>query len=506
MAVSIAEDRNSRGEIQSAGSPEEKLRAAERRLKGLINASAQVVWTTDANGIPTEDSPTWRAFTGQSREEWLGQNGWQAIHPDHREHARQLWVTATQTGLRFETTYLVKHASGEWRWMRARAIPLRFENGEIEGWIGLNDDISELKAAEKSLRESEILFRSVTETIPDLLWIADPQAQVFFWNQSWYSYTGRSVEDSLGIAAVDAIREDVREKVLKEWISSIQEGREFIADIPLRHHSGSYRWFSARARPIRNSEGRIFRWAGVMTDIDDLTSSIQRLREEREIRERFVAGLTHDLKNPLMTARMSIQMCARGMQMTSDQERRFDVFMRATLRMENMINDLLDANILQAGKEFSLSDLAPIDLKPLLHSVVNSFGHARNVVLALSPEDELRGQWSEKSLTRLIENLVANAIKYGDRERPISVSAKREPGFVLLIVHNWGNPIPSAEQRTLFDFLTRATTAHLTGQSGWGIGLTLVKGIAEAHGGEVSLESSSEHGTFFRVKLPVKPD
>jgi signal transduction histidine kinase len=104
----------------------------------------------------------------------------------------------------------------------------------------------------------------------------------------------------------------------------------------------------------------------------------------------------------------------------------------------------------------------------------------------------------------MIENLAQNAVKYGRSKTDISIEISVDPDLdrVSLSVHNVGNPIPPEERQHLFDRFHRAPSAIVGGQKGWGLGLLLVRGIADALGGKVSVESSPEKGTTFEVFLP----
>jgi signal transduction histidine kinase len=102
-------------------------------------------------------------------------------------------------------------------------------------------------------------------------------------------------------------------------------------------------------------------------------------------------------------------------------------------------------------------------------------------------------------MRRVIENLVTNALKYGAADQPITISLDKTPDGVRLTVHNEGNPIPSERQAELFTLFRRLEPMK---NEGWGLGLVLVKGIIEAHGGKVYIESSKERGTSFVLELP----
>ena len=126
--------------------------------------------------------------------------------------------------------------------------------------------------------------------------------------------------------------------------------------------------------------------------------------------------------------------------------------------------------------------------------------HGDRFVLQSSPE--ILGVWDCDAIKRMTENLASNAVKYGATYTPITITISETDEEVAFTVHNEGDPIPEAEQGALFKPYSRASSARLSGQKGWGLGLTLVQGMAEAHGGSVAMRSSRESGTSFAVTLP----
>lgn len=129
------------------------LRTTEEQLRALVDISAQIVWTTNAQGAIEEDSPSWRAFTGQSYAEWVS-NGWQKmVHPDDRPLVIAKWQEAVTTGAPFMSEHRMWHRRGEWRWTLARAVPLRNNDGTIRAWVGMNTDVTKRKQVETAWRE-----------------------------------------------------------------------------------------------------------------------------------------------------------------------------------------------------------------------------------------------------------------------------------------------------------------------------------------------------------------
>lgn len=134
------------------------LRQSEERFRALVDASAQIVWTVDSRGRVTEDSPSWREYTGRSYEQSRNWGWIHAVHPDDREHTIQCWREAVAHSQPMETEFRVRHHSNEWHWMQVRAVPLFDEQGAVRGWVGMNIDIEERKQAEA---ERKRLVRSL---------------------------------------------------------------------------------------------------------------------------------------------------------------------------------------------------------------------------------------------------------------------------------------------------------------------------------------------------------
>ena len=128
---------------------EEERRRSGEELQALVEASAQIVWTADAEGRIVEDSPSWRAFTGQTYDEWKGEGGFDVVHPDDRDGAHAAYGAAVEAGEPFEHDLRLWHApTGAWRWTHVRAAPLYDDAGAVRGWVGMNADVTEQRAAE----------------------------------------------------------------------------------------------------------------------------------------------------------------------------------------------------------------------------------------------------------------------------------------------------------------------------------------------------------------------
>jgi signal transduction histidine kinase len=214
-----------------------------------------------------------------------------------------------------------------------------------------------------------------------------------------------------------------------------------------------------------------------------------------------VATLTHDLRTPLTAIKISAQLIHRR---ASDNEALQKLATKITNgidRADEMIRDLLDASLIRAGQKLPI-EIAPCNLTEVVAETIAELGTVYGDRFILSANQSIDGSWSANGVRRIVENLCGNAIKYGASQSPVHVALTLRPGSVAIEVKNDGPAIPLEDQGSLFEPFRRSSSAKTGGQKGWGLGLTLVKGIADAHGGSVRVSSSVRDGTSFTVLLP----
>lgn len=221
-----------------------------------------------------------------------------------------------------------------------------------------------------------------------------------------------------------------------------------------------------------------------------------------QARHLFIGMLGHDLRDPLNAAMAAteLQLLASEAEAHRQQTERVR---RNLYRMADMIGSLLDFTRTRLGERLPL-DPKPTDLKETCREIVEAFERPDREI-RLECAGDLTGNWDEGRLKQLVSNLISNALEHGKRGAPVPVTARKENGEVLLSVHNEGPPIPPENHRTIFDPLAHGDVdaGNERSAGGIGLGLYIVKEIAEAHGGTVDLESTVEYGTTFTVRLPT---
>ena len=233
----------------------------------------------------------------------------------------------------------------------------------------------------------------------------------------------------------------------------------------------------------------------------DLKATNHQLRTEREVRERFVAVLAHDLLGPLAAAKMGMQLLHTHPELLSERPSVSAQIIHDLDRTDRMVRDLLDVHQIRAGHRLTLR-LLRTDLVALAHDVVQELTMIHGDRFSITANAHEWGFWSAREMRRAVWNLASNAIKYGGKETRVEIRVTSNAGIVELTVHNDGPVIPAEDRAILFEPFSRAISVSAAAQRGWGLGLTLVKGCIEAHGGTVAIESDSSNGTTFTLRFP----
>jgi PAS domain S-box-containing protein len=184
-------------------------------------------------------------------------------------------------GKSHEDEMRLRRADGEYRWFLVRTVPLRDQRGNIVKWYGTSTDIEDRRRAEDALRESEDRLRLVVDTIPALVWSALPDGSVDFVNERWLQYTGLSREDSLGWRWTATIHHEDIARTTDYWRTVLLSGEPAESEERLRGSDGKFRWFLCRYVPVRDDSGKIVKWYGTRTDIEDRKRAEDTLRRNQ---------------------------------------------------------------------------------------------------------------------------------------------------------------------------------------------------------------------------------
>ncbi|GHO62738.1 hypothetical protein KSC_016300 [Ktedonobacter sp. SOSP1-52] len=259
---------------------------AEAELRALIDAIPQFVWIMRPDGSAEYANPRWCDYTGMTSQQYQGDGWLQAIHPDDQQRVLAGWQRAVQAGRPYEAEQRLRNGTtGDYRWFLARGAPFKDAQGTILKYFGTTTDIDEQKQAEQKIKTSEENWRVLAETVPQMVWTTRPNGQHEYINQRWCDYMGVTVEhmQSDRWAPLSFIHPEDREGTRALWQQALDTGGMYEHEERFRNsQTGAYRWFLARAMPVRNDTGQIVKWFGTITDIDDQKRTEEALRQSQE--------------------------------------------------------------------------------------------------------------------------------------------------------------------------------------------------------------------------------
>lgn len=375
-----------------------------------------------------------------------------------------------------------------------------------------------------------LTFRELFNMMPQLGWTALPDGSIEFYNEGWYRYTGKSFEDMGGWKWSSVHDQAYVPEVTRRWEHSIATGTPFEMKFPLLRHDGQWRMFLTRVNPIQDADGKIVRWVGINTDIQDeldghsrlerlIQSRTQELVEARDeaiatsqAKTKFLSTVSHEVKTPLAGIIGILELIAT---IAPDEETRqmSEAAMSSAQSLLQILNDLLDNSRLDSGKvsiENRAFALEPVvrDITQLLTPTAEKAGIKISYKLSPDLPDTICGD--ELRLRQILSNLAVNAVKFtqeGEVEIAVSKGVAKNGDSdsldrIRFAVRDTGIGIDTETQKKLFAEYAQAdqSTSRLFG--GTGLGLSICKTLARLMDGTLGMESTIGQGSTFWVELP----
>ena len=388
------------------------------------------------------------------------------------------------------------------------------EDGKPYGVYDHAIDVTDKVRARETIQNQNLWLEEVLNRLPIGLIMAEPDtANYRFVNQAAQVMLGQAPKNArVELGPDKLIARDLNEKILSQDetpSARAAHGEELTNEVIILDKGTDRIFVSCNSNIIPAMPGQKRTVLVPFLDVTNLKAkeielerAVNELKHERDLRERFVATLSHDLRTPLTAAKMSVQLINRNAQTLPANRKLAQRIDDGIDRMDSMIRDLLDASRVRAGERLPL-EIAACELNQVVTDTLDELRTIHGDRFCLHEDAKIEGYWSKGEIRRIIENLASNAIKYGAVHRPVSIFISRKGEYAQIAVHNEGSPIAPEDQENLFVAFKRIEASSPAGLKGWGLGLSLVKGLTEAHGGNVTVESSDASGTCFCVNLPL---
>ncbi len=266
------------------------LKQSEQELRLIADAIPHMVWVIDPDGTISFINKQWADWTGLTLEE-INNGAWQKnFHPDDVEKVALTWQHSIENNKEYSGEYRIKDRDGNYFWFMGTTTPMRNGEGRIIKWIGTSTNIDEQKKIQNALKEREEQFRQLADSMPQIVWTAQPDGRLDYYNKKWYDFTGFEQGMDADAARSEILHPDDVEFCRQTWYNSVRTGKNYHIEYRFKNRKapGTYCWYLGRALPIYNSEGKIVKWYGTCTDIND-QKEIEALLKESEKRFRQMA-------------------------------------------------------------------------------------------------------------------------------------------------------------------------------------------------------------------------
>lgn len=473
-------------------------------LSAVVDSSDDAIISKNLDGVITSWNKSAQRLFGYTAEEAIGQTVASLLIPEDRQEEEPDILARLRRGERVDHFETVRRRKDDSLIDLSLTIsPVRNREGVIIGASKIARDITESKRIRAKLMESEARFRQLADAMPQIVWTARPDGFVDYFNERWCEFTGFG-RDAYGEANWERILhpEDLQ-RTRETWYAAVSSRERYnIEHRFFDRKENRWRWFMGRALPVPDAAGKVVKWFGTSTDIDDQKRVEDQLRRANQDLEQFAFSASHDLQEPLRSIKIYSELLMKRHAHKLDGEAlKFMSFLRnGATRMEILVRDLLTytqaTKFDEPPKVTDANEALKTALANLSGAIMETGAHVTNGPLPLLPVNGTH-------LQQLFQNLIGNAIKYRSPERSpaVHVEAERQKDHWVFSVADNGMGIDPDYKESIFGLFKRLHSSNE--YSGTGIGLAICRRIVDRYQGRIWVESEPGRGSTFRFTLPV---
>jgi PAS domain S-box-containing protein len=499
---------------------QEALRVREERFRTLADTAPVMIWMSGPDKLCTFFNKPWLNFTERSLEEELG-NGWtDGVHPEDFDRCLGTYHKRFDARESFELEYRLRRYDGQYRWILDRGIPRFSSRDTFLGYIGTCIDITDQKATETALRESEERLAGIVSSAMDAIITVDDNRNIILFNEAAERMFGCTAAETLG-QSIDRFipgrfRPEHAEQLRRSGESPGRGGTERLSTLTALRADGTEFPIEASISTVEVRGRKLY--TIIHRDITErkrAEAGREELAREQVAREtaeaasrskdEFVALVSHELRSPLTAILGYSRMLRSGLAGPGHADKAMAVIERSAKAQLQILEDLLDSARIITGK--LQIEPSPTDLIPVLDAAletVRADADAKNIMLidnfSRSPEQVLG---DATRLQQIVWNLLTNAVKFTGEYGRVELAMAHEGDAVRIQVIDNGKGISQEFMPFVFDRFRQADLSGTRRHGGLGLGLALVKHLVELHLGTITAASEGPGlGSTFTVTLP----
>jgi len=516
--------------VQQQAKTAAALLQTQSDYRNVVEDQTELICRFLPDGTLTFVNGAYCRYFNCTQEQLVGSQFWDFIPPESQKVTRDCLASiSVQNAVAIvEHEVLVPGGALRWQHWTNRGLFDRFN--QIIAFQSVGRDVTERKIAEEQhrqyemekevaavLKASEARFRQLADAMPQIVWTASADGSPEYFNQKGYALIGATEGPAGHQNWIDALHPEDRQPCLHRWYRCTATGQPFQMEFRIRQirEPAEYRWYLARALPVRNEAGKVLRWYGTCTDVHDhrmaeesLRISESRLREANRAKDHFLAALSHELRTPLTPVMLAAAAHIHDHGLSEELANDLHTIYVNTAMEVALIDDLLDLTRVGHGK----IDLKKerIDVHAMLQQTATTCADEsfQSKSLRISLELVATSHWVLADSTRLTQvfwNIIKNAVKFSNPGDIITIRTADGADKSLIIEFiDTGRGIEPADLPRIFDPFEQGNPQTTRTFGGLGLGLALSKSFVDLHGGRISATSPGRgHGATIRVELPA---
>jgi PAS domain S-box-containing protein len=521
------------------------VQQSQKQFGVLADMIPNLAFMNNPDGSAIWFNRRWYEYTNSTPAQMEGW-AWQSVlDPIELPRVIERWTGCLTKSVPFEMECRLLGGDGVFRWFLTRVSPLFDSEGKVVRWFGTSTDVTPLREANEHIRNSEREMRLLANAMPQMAWTATPDGVCDFYNQRCFDYLGLSLEQLRNYGWKTMIHPDDLADTLSIRNAAFARGVPYEVEYRLKQAAtGIYRWHLGRGTPTHDPGGRVERWVGTCTDVQDYKEAqagAARLSEELEDRVNlrtsellfanreletfsqklriaskqaedsnqakglFLATMSHEIRTP-MNGVIGMTALLLDSNLSAEQRELANTISYSGQALLTTVDDVLEFSRIEAGileLENTYFDLFATAEE--CAAVVAPAAHRKNLELILPIRSVAIGRayGDEARVRQIILNLLSNAIKFtavGEVALTVTVETS---GMARVSVEDTGIGIPQKSLSRLFSAFTQADSSTTRRFGGTGLGLVISKRLAELMGGAIGASSPNGCGSTFWFTLPV---